>query len=1005
MKCHSNALQMVCVWAALAAPIAVSGQASAETIEVAVPEFDNAPYRRVVVGATDGLELGQRVRLEGNGVLVNLGPEVARIQSNMALSGLYSEGPVEVFGAEIAGSLFTESEVRLFNNASVQGVVIEHTSLGRGQSAMLSVEVPEDTAGSIDVQPDSTVVLPPGRWETVAVKPRGRLVLTSGTYAISNWVSPESDSSIEVDDTQGPVLVVVLDSMFYRAKTVGSSVAPRLHVVYLGENEVFLESAFRGALVAPDANLTLGGATFGQPLQGAFFGKRVIIRPDTAIQFVPSDMFGAPRASAGPTSDAVEPIASAPPSALGCGPRLQATGLHEGADGEPTWERIEYVDSDCPDQQKFCNSEGEVIPDPSEAQLNAAPDPGESCSAFGAHSGACPVDPSTVGGECSTDIDCATGEVCAEVCASPTCASTVRACGRPYESCASLPLEESDCQSEAIYECPNEGFTGALNLSEAIESIPTTSALPDTFDIPPEEQVQIQPFESAASGFCSAPSRPFEELSVVTAADRNEGSPMIGFGFETISDVKSNLGLKEFFGEGDFSLSTEFGVKAVFNAFGNKLDIFSAAVGAGVEPCGWAFDVPVKLFGERIDVTSLLSFDSESPPSLGDTWFQPKADGSIETPDFGNPACNAEFEERDDNASGAHKALFAAKNVREFFLEHGATVDLCERTNFELGTDYNCLDPAVLQEQGANVANAWVDDYRRKSETFFRAQAALDAKKQNYSTALRARLYDVGADYTLLAAQASIPVAFFQVQLSAEAFGGWGMVGEMQAGLDYSGGLPFADMFTQDDVEQPFIPLNGDLGFFAGPVITPGVHLTTLAFAGVGIPGVSIGIEGLVKVVDIKVPNDLRVNLVRVAMDDPRDRESSDWSGELLEGAPPAKVYDWQWSASYGSRIDLEALSGAINLAARVRLLFFKKTFRKRLFDWTGYTHSFFLAGEQTDGHPLRGDILFGTYADPVAFAEIPRLAGNEVINSPDMGAKYPGVLGNEECVVIRPPR
>jgi hypothetical protein len=981
---------------------------------LSVPLFGNTLYPSVVLGSLTSIRLAQGVEIDG-GVVVNLGTDTSHIFEDVISPTIYSAGPVEVFGAQLGGSLFTESVVTFFNGAGVQGALVEERQLGRRESPSLNVRFPSQISNDDLTAPQLDLV--PGRYGSLGLKSNQSLTVHSGTYYFTD-VMLEPGATVAVDDSNGPVRWIVQDAFTHRAViNAASGDLAEFGVVYLGNNPAFLESPFSGSFLAPQAELTLGGVDTGFDFSGSFYGYRLLVRPNTRIHFVPPYAFGRPRTSSLPATD-LRPLGGGP-SILNCGPQLQLNDAQTDANGETFYDSISYSNNTCAEPLLFCNAAGEVILAPTEAELNASVN--EACDAVGGGSSfGCAIDPFSLGALCNSDADCTNGHVCAQVCATPTCSETTNRCGSYYQSCAGIPAESSNCQAEPIYECAGQRFTGTLDLADTIANTPQQlEAIPASLSIPPEDVVQLQQFVASDQDFCRLPTKPFQSLDIITADDKDEGSDIIGFKFDVLTDFKSNLGMADFFGEGRFSLNGEFGVKGVLKIFGSELDVFSAGVGLGVEPCGFAADLPVRLFGERISINGLI--ETVGALASGDTnvglndIFVTRDDGDLETPDFGSTECNDMFSTRDDKAGNVRRAAFMARNVREFYLQHGASINLCERTNAELGTDFNCLDTDTLTNN-IHIADAWEEDFEHKAQDLFTAQTALNAKKQDYSAAVSLNLLDVGDDYTLAAAETSIPVGPVAIVLAAEAHGGWRIAGKVQLGLDYTGQVPFLDTFTQADDgttlpfdgSKTFVPLDGDLGFFAGPVIAPGVQLTIVMFAGIGIPGISIGVEGQIMVLKVTQPTDLRFNLVRQSMADPRDVEASHWAGEPFDDGPARQVFDWKWGINYGSRVDVEALSGVVNLAARVRVLFVKKTFRKRLFDWTGYQHSFFLAGGDLagePGNPLRGDTEFGTYGDPIALSKLPRLTGNEEIVNPDATAVYNGLLGNEPCVVIRDPR
>jgi hypothetical protein len=109
------------------------------------------------------------------------------------------------------------------------------------------------------------------------------LRLSSGTYFFDSLML-ESSGRLLLDQTAGPVTIYIRTSFTYRGVTATTNGAfPNLFVGYLGTEEAFLESRFKGAVVAPNGKLTLGDLLGTH--EGQFFAKSLELRTRAAVSF------------------------------------------------------------------------------------------------------------------------------------------------------------------------------------------------------------------------------------------------------------------------------------------------------------------------------------------------------------------------------------------------------------------------------------------------------------------------------------------------------------------------------------------------------------------------------------------------------------------------------------------------------------------------------------------------------------------------------------------------
>jgi hypothetical protein len=134
----------------------------------------------------------------------------------------------------------------------------------------------------VTVPPNETASRAPGSYGQVTVFTNARLQLTAGTYFFTG-LQLEPQSILEVDESAGPVLIFVSQSIIYRGRIAepGGATAT-VFLGYTGTNAVFLEAPFNGTLVAPNANLTLGAGSFLQ-FRGQFVARTFEQRPDVVL--------------------------------------------------------------------------------------------------------------------------------------------------------------------------------------------------------------------------------------------------------------------------------------------------------------------------------------------------------------------------------------------------------------------------------------------------------------------------------------------------------------------------------------------------------------------------------------------------------------------------------------------------------------------------------------------------------------------------------------------------
>jgi hypothetical protein len=237
----------------------------------------------------------------------------------------------------------------------------------------------------------------------------------------------------------------------------------------------------------------------------------------------------------------------------------------------------------------------------------------------------------------------------------------------------------------------------------------------------------------------------------------------------------------------------------------------------------------------------------------------------------------------------------------------------------------------------------------------------------------------------------SIPIGPVSIVIAASLGGSYGINGELTYALDH--GFGTGGVTT------------GKPKASAGAAVTPHVAVDGSLYIGVGfdigIASASIGVEGQVTFFDLGVPVYTNISLTgdsftdleaRNELGSTRDASTSDWAGNSV-GIPHDHVYKWGLNWTFGSRLEISTLSGKLNAAARVRFLFFSKTFRKKLLEWQGPSLSIPIAEATFDvsgGLPIPSgpdlvaaispDMDLGFSGEQVGYNEIEQLPGQQYV-------------------------
>jgi hypothetical protein len=243
-----------------------------------------------------------------------------------------------------------------------------------------------------------------------------------------------------------------------------------------------------------------------------------------------------------------------------------------------------------------------------------------------------------------------------------------------------------------------------------------------------------------------------------------------------------------------------------------------------------------------------------------------------------------------------------------------------------------------------HAVNAVIENYENKANEFFNNQAA-EVKSYIRETVAggttfedRVQLFDRPRQFTLVAVKQPFALGPIPGVIEVESGGQWGVPG----GLFYK-----VKAVATSEVSDNLLDRAGaSAGFYGTPMVS--AHARVYVAAGIAnrFGDVRFGVNGQLHLVTFtsKLEGSLHLRQGKPKAD-PRTTIDSSYlasktSGFTGKGAFHAGWDSFPWELSWGFNAGgkLSLLSGEIDIMARVRIAFFKKTFKRRLAHWKGKT-------------------------------------------------------------------
>ncbi|MCP4600818.1 MAG: hypothetical protein GY847_09850 [Proteobacteria bacterium] len=457
------------------------------------------------------------------------------------------------------------------------------------------------------------------------------------------------------------------------------------------------------------------------------------------------------------------------------------------------------------------------------------------------------------------------------------------------------------------------------------------------------------------------------------------------FGIEYEPHVRKILDVKDL-AQGEANINIDVGIdwKVAPTVWEKEFVLFGLDAAASLSRCQLDIHASVTLLTKELDATEMGNFTGVNPwplPITLDTDEQKLCEQLVGIPKsplqvLQERNYNMPPQSRDhflkmmfqqDNglqtiANRAKKALADARLAIEYLrslpvdgsgtltkrLDTGfciATVnELQDEAGFEWLSGVNCDNPPT------EIINAWILKYameltRLKNKPAEMFGNTVTSEVRNLLNKLQVapeplELFKELQDFTEEIVSLSFPVGPISVVMEIAAGGSYGALGQ----LYYE--------FKPTLLLDPAVEKNSDVQIAkAGFSVEPRVGAWVSVFVGAGVGtsflGAHVGIEGILDLIQIGIPVNAEVALKRSTLDDTR-APTADWMDPDGNGNLPqdtsnpalfpvhAGLHNWSLDTKLSVDLWYEALSGRIDLKARIALLFYTIDIQKTMIRFAG---------------------------------------------------------------------
>ncbi len=289
--------------AAAGAGAAGSGGTSCGTgVEFYIDLPVHVPRTSVALGTSGGaLVLNDSVRiLASPSGFSSISSVKTTTETNLGVSAetlnLWSQANVVVLrdGAYVHGNLTTAGTVNTQNNVHVTGTETVNGTLTPIQHQSWIVQFPPTNGGPVNLDVSQVRSIVPGAYGGSTLQRNARLTLAgSGRYTLDGLFDLEPSSTLDVDNTQGPVQLYASGGFTFRG--VISPRDPTKNNILIGiggTGPIPMDTSFNAILVAPHGDVTLGSVNHS----GAIYARSINVGAHvdfTHKPFAPNDLCAA----------------------------------------------------------------------------------------------------------------------------------------------------------------------------------------------------------------------------------------------------------------------------------------------------------------------------------------------------------------------------------------------------------------------------------------------------------------------------------------------------------------------------------------------------------------------------------------------------------------------------------------------------------------------------------------------------------------------------------------
>ncbi|MBN2717486.1 MAG: hypothetical protein JXX14_16670, partial [Deltaproteobacteria bacterium] len=276
----------------LAMGLVVDGDTEADTDTSTPPPTANivsipnsAEISNVVAAVNAEFTLLERANISGAAQLITCnGDSGGTIGMDATATSIMSVGSMGLAPrSQVNGDVVCAASVNVDATASVSGQVAQNQTFSAPREISLNLSLPWPTSSDRILAPWQTDSVAPGTYNSLIAYQGANATLSSGIYRVKS-LQVEPQAVLKIDDSNGPVIVLISDSFAYSGSVVSQSAGdPQLFVGFAG-SLVELYSAFKGTLFAPNATVNMAGLPAGEH-QGSVFANQLKLHPDARLSY------------------------------------------------------------------------------------------------------------------------------------------------------------------------------------------------------------------------------------------------------------------------------------------------------------------------------------------------------------------------------------------------------------------------------------------------------------------------------------------------------------------------------------------------------------------------------------------------------------------------------------------------------------------------------------------------------------------------------------------------